>query len=136
MSRLAALGAKGKWIFEQFRTVEFKLDGNVSASCVEFMETYCEPHQQEETMVLGAESFKSSTMNQTVAAFLITRPPVAFANVKGSGVVFDPFILQPGTPKGLCRKEGAGVYSREWTNGVARLDCNRWESSLPFPPLK
>jgi hypothetical protein len=130
---LAALSAKGKWIFEQFRTVTPKFDGT-NSSCVEFMETYCEPDMQGYTMVLEA-GVKSSTINQTVAAFLITRPPVAFANVKGSGILFDPFMLQPGTPKGLCRKDRAGVYSREWTNGVARLDCHTWRSDLPFPSL-
>jgi len=128
---LAALSKKGKWIFELFKTVAFKAD---TTSCVNFMETYCQPARQDDTMVLDA-GVKPSTINQTVAAFLITRPPVAFANVKGSGITWNPFMLQPGMPKGLCKKEGVGVYSRAWTNGVARLDCHKWQSDLPFPSL-
>ena len=126
-----ALSKKGKWIFEQFQTVAFKEDPN---SCFEFMEKYCEPAQQDVTMVFNA-GVKPSTINQTVAAFLITRPPVAFASVKGPSMAWNPFTLQPGVPKGLCKKEGVGVYSREWTGGVARLDCSKWESELPFPFL-
>jgi hypothetical protein len=133
----AALGKKGKWIFEQFRVASFnaKTDNSTTTYCVNFMETYCEPGRQGDTMVLHAD-IEASSVNQTVAAFLITRPPVAFAAVKGPSMTWDPFTLEPGFPKGLCKKEGAGVYSREWTNGVARLDCYAWKSELPFPSLQ
>lgn len=135
---LEVLSSKGKWIYERFQTVEFKgtpkPDNSTTSSCVQFMDEYCQPARQADTMVLSA-GVTPDTINQTVAAFLITRPPVAFANVKGPGITFDPFLLQPGTPRGLCEKEGDGVYSRQWTAGVARLDCHSWESELPFPSL-
>ena len=78
--------------------------------------------------------------NQTVAAFLITRPPIGFL---GWGWESDDrkwptsniFLLQAGTPTGLCVSEGGGKYSREWTNGKASLDCETWTADLPFPSL-
>ena len=49
----------------------------------------------------------------------------------------DRFLLQPGEPAGLCQEGPTeGVFSREWTNGQAVLNCNSWTASLPFPSLR
>ena len=72
----------------------------------------------------------SNADNASIAAFLITRPPIGIMGTRANSTAFS---LQPGTPAGLCKKEGGGVYSREWTNGVARLDCGSFVGSLPFP---
>ena len=48
---------------------------------------------------------------------------------------FAPFLLQVGEPRGLCRAEGGGVFSREYSGGTARLDCAAWRGELSFPAL-
>ena len=78
--------------------------------------------------------------NQSVAAFLITRPPIAYIGWGWeSGLTYDKwseiFLLQPGTPTALCEEKPRGVFSRRWSAGIARLDCARWEAELPFPSL-
>ena len=94
-------------------------------------------------------------MNATHAAFLITRPPIAYLGWgwesddskwpcdKGTG--YEPFLLQPGTPVGQCKRDGSSaghlgsaggsIWTREWTNGKVTLDCAQWSSELPFPSL-
>ena len=78
----------------------------------------------------SSNSMSGNTENTSIAAFLITRPPIG---IMGTRAELPSFSLQPRTPPGLCKKEGGGVLSREWTNGVARLDCGSFASSLPFP---
>ena len=44
------------------------------------------------------------------------------------------FLWQVGapTPAGaLCAEAPAGVFSRPWTHGAARLDCNTWTATVP-----
>ena len=42
------------------------------------------------------------------------------------------FELDVGEPTGLCAETTKGVFSRNWTRGVATLDCNAWEATLDF----
>ena len=106
------------------------------SKCVAWMEEYCAPAQQQRPMMMAA----GDASNSSVAAFLIVRPPIGFI---GWGWESDDrkwpqsniFNLQAGEPTGLCQVESPGVYSRAWTNGVARLDCNTGTSELPFPSL-
>jgi hypothetical protein len=37
--------------------------------------------------------------------------------------------------QGVCEESEAGVFTRKWSNGVAKLDCNAWSADLPFPTL-
>ena len=83
--------------------------------------------------------FGSGACAQSVAAFLIVRPPIAYF---GYGWESDDrdwhsiFLLQPGVPHGECQEQGgSGVFTRAWSNGVASLDCRKWEAHLPFPSL-
>ena len=76
--------------------------------------------------------------NQSAAAFLITRPPIAYLGFawESDDRDWDPvFLLQAGEPVGLCTEGPAGVFSREWTKGKAQLDCNTFTASLPFESL-
>ena len=45
------------------------------------------------------------------------------------------FLMQPGSPVGNCVEVTPGVFSREWSEGTAVLDCNTFEAKLPFPSL-
>ena len=83
-----------------------------------------------------------ANQNQTVAAFLITRPPYAYL---GWGWESDDrnwndiFYLQVGEPlpggAGICNEGPSGVFTRAYTAGTASLDCNAWTALLPFPSL-
>ena len=72
----------------------------------------------------------------------ITRGPIAFIGsgvLGGVGVPEDTgeiFQLDVGSPTGLCKEGPEGIFSRNWSNGRAQLDCNRWESELAFPSLQ
>ena len=113
-----------------------------AAECKAFMRPRCAPAFQQAALKMQAgpqdRRGHSNVTNQSVAAFLIIRPPVAFF---GFGYESDDrhwhniFLLQPGTPTDLCQEQPPGVFSRQWTNGKATLDCNTGEASLPFPSL-
>ena len=118
---MAALAAAGKWDWQAFKTTSpFS-----AKTCASWMDTYCAPERQKEMMIMS-----SGADNASIAAFLITRPPVGFMGARADAAAWS---LQPGEPKGPCRKEAAGRYSREWSNGVARLDCGAFAGELPFP---
>eukprot|EP00662_Eupelagonemidae_sp_cell21_P035515 gene35515-7164_t len=89
------------------------------SACTKFMDTYCAAAKQTEVMTLNAD-WKYAA-NQSIAAFLITRPPVAFVGkVPTADMQLQPGVPMPGAA-GLCKKEGGGVYSRAWTAGhIAR----------------
>ena len=121
---IVALVAAGKYDWQAFSsTSPFS-----HSTCSVWMDSYCEPARQKDMMIMSS----SSADNASIAAFLITRPPIGIMGTRANSSAFS---LQPGTPTGLCRKEGSDVYSREWTNGVARLDCGSFTGSLPFPKL-
>ena len=76
--------------------------------------------------------------DQSVASFLIVRPPngyLGFGWYSNDADWDERFLLQAGTPVGLCAEGPAGVFSRRWTAGTATLDCNTWTAGLPFPSL-
>jgi hypothetical protein len=104
--------------------------------CNAYMQKHCDPEMQSRPMMMDA----GHADNQTVAAFLITRPPIAFIGWGWESddkrwPSSDVFLLDPGTPQGLCKQEQPGVYSRQWSNGKVSLDCNDWTASLPFPRI-
>ena len=52
------------------------------------------------------------------------------------GPAFDPlFLLDVGEPKGLCTEERPGIFQRNWSKGVAALDCNTYTATLNFSLL-
>jgi hypothetical protein len=122
-------------------------------TCEAFMAKHCAPHMQELPLMMDAGSSGASVsptglaagLNETLAAFLIVRPPIAYLGwgwesddgkwPRDNATGYEPFLLQPGVPRGECKSEGGGRYSREWSSGVVRLDCGQWSSDLPFPSL-
>lgn len=138
---LSTLGAElakvGKWLGSAGSSITGGMRGMTfsKSACTEFMETYCEVGRQKEMMTLSAD-WGDQSVNQSIAAFLITRSPIAYVS---HSCPMAALLLQPGEPMagaaGFCRKEGGGVYSRAWTAGVARLDCAAWTSELPFPAI-
>lgn len=133
----AELAKVGKWLGSAGSSITGGMRGATfsKSACTKFMDTYCEVGRQKEMMTLGAD-WRDPSVNQSIAAFLITRPPVAYVS---RSCPMAALLLQPGEPMAgaarLCRKEGGGVYSRAWTAGIARLDCAAWTSELPFPAV-
>ena len=127
----------GKYNWQAFGGGDGTGPGVTKHGCVDFMHRWCSPEMQKAPMMMAAG--EGDHMNQTVAAFLIARPPIGFL---GYGWESDDknwndiFLLQAGTPKELCKEESPGVFSREWSNGKAELDCNQWTAALPFPSLR
>ena len=110
------------------------------SQCSSFMRALCKPQMQNHPLMMHAQSAPGSSvvLNQTVAAFLIVRPPVAFIGFPWpaqDAQWSDQFLLQAGEPAGLCAEKEPGVFSREWSRGQAALDCNNWEAALPFDEL-
>jgi hypothetical protein len=106
------------------------------SGCVQFMRSRCAPSSQNHTLMMHAGSAPGlEVLNQTVAAFLIARSPISFIGFgwpSADNLWSDTFLLQAGEPVGLCVEERPGVFSRQWTEGTAELDCGKWEAKLPF----
>ena len=118
--------------------------GMLAANCTQHMRTLCEPRMQQRPMLMpagGGPNFEQ--FNQTLAAFLITRPPFAYIGYgwKGCGAAskkvgrdyWEPlFDLDVGEPRGGCEEGPSGVFHRAWSLGNASLDCNTFSAHLNF----
>jgi len=124
----------GKYNWQAFGGGDGTGPGIHKDDCVTFMRKYCDPKRQQKAMMMAA----GEADNQTIAAFLITRPPIGFLGwgwESDDSKWNDIFLLQAGTPTGLCTEEEIGIFSRQWSAGKATLDCNTWSANLPFPSL-
>jgi hypothetical protein len=106
-------------------------------SCSEWMRNYCAPGMQGRGMFLDWDTRSNATNHaQTMAAFLITRPPVAFlGSYMLRSIDYKLFSLDVGEPLGLCDEVRGGVFQRKWTKGTATLDCHTYEATLDFKAL-
>ena len=110
--------------------------GARGAACTRDMRAYCLPSMQGRGMFMSWSPSAVADHNQTLAAFLISRPPLAYLGGRLHDADWSPlFALDVGTPLGLCEEGPAGVFSRRWSKGVAMLDCNAWQADLPFTAL-
>jgi hypothetical protein len=118
----------------------------LASQCKEWMRNYCTPAMQGRGMFMEWDVRNVTSHAQTMAAFLVTRPPVAFIgsyimrgpgeNGPPHGPAFDPlFLLDVGEPEGLCSEERPGIFQRHWSKGVAALDCNTYTATLNFSSL-
>jgi hypothetical protein len=130
----ATVGA-GKYVWQAFGAGDGAKAGPTPTTCAAWMRDHCMPARQGEALL---QQHDANFANQSVAAFLIVRPPTAYlgwgwySNDQNWSPIF---LLQAGTPSGLCVEGPSGVFSREWNAGTAVLDCNNWTASLPFPSL-
>ena len=119
-----------------------------STSCGDYVRGMCAlaKAQPKHTLLMSGpcgESSKNGQIrcphtNQTVAAFLIVRPELAWLGDgwESDDATWNPmYKLQPGVPEGACVESKPGVFSRKWSNGEVQLDCNEWSAELPFPTL-
>ncbi len=106
--------------------------------CVPTMRTLCDPGAQGRSMFMSYSGpARSGPINQTLAAFLVTRPPIAFFGSRWQDDMWSPlFDLDTGVPTELCSEGPTGVFSRTWTKGVATLNCNDYTAILNFSTLR
>jgi hypothetical protein len=138
---IEAFVQNGKYNWQAFGAEDGVNGGPAKGNCASWMRQMCDPVMQGRTMLMQMDS-SDANRNQTVAGFLVSRPPYSFL---GYGWESDDrqwddiFYLQVGQPltggAGLCSESQPGVFTRAYTAGVASLDCNQWTASLPFPSL-
>lgn len=130
------LAAAGKTCWDCLGGYELGPRPVAGATCAPTMRALCAPAAQARSMLMGysgREAVLGADLNQTIAAFFITRPPVAFLGSRWQDDKWSPlFELDAGEPAGLCVEAAPGVFERAWTRGTARLDCNAWIADLPF----
>ena len=136
---LTALVARGQYVFQAFNAFggggalgKWGIGGGPNAStCAAWMRLRCAPDWQARTVTQWCDA---SSFNQSLASFLVTRPPVAYFGFGWPSDTSDwrpEFLWQVGEPQGLCTEAAPGVFTRPWTHGVASLDCNTWEAVVP-----
>lgn len=134
-----ALAANGKTCWDCLAGLDLGPRPIAGETCAPTMRELCDPGAQGRSMFMGFSGESragANTLNQTVAAFLVTRPPIAFLGSRWQDEQWEPiFALDVGEPLGLCAETAPGVFERAWSKGTVSLDCNTWEASLPFTPL-
>ena len=74
-------------------------------------------------------------INESIASFLVVRGPVAYI---GFGAGYHPqtwreeFFMDVGEPTGNCTETSPGVFERNWTYGLASMNCNTYKAG-PIP---
>jgi hypothetical protein len=125
----------GKYVWQAFGAGDGATAGPTPATCAVWMQRYCAPARQGAPLLMQHDA---SAANQSVAAFLIVRPPNGYLGWGwySNDDMWEPiFLLQAGVPLGLCTEGPSGLFSRAWSAGNASLDCNTWSADLPFPAL-
>jgi Hypothetical glycosyl hydrolase family 15 len=128
IDRLVSLG---KYNWQAFGAQDGVGDGIDKSLCADFMSQRCNAEWQHRAITM---QFDASNANQSVAAFLVTRPPIAYLGFGWESDMSDwnpIFLLQVGEPAGLCAQVQAGVFTRAWTYGNVTLDCNTWTATIP-----
>ena len=132
------LVAQNKYSWHAFGANDFVTAGpppGQPSACTAWMRQYCDVSYQVRPLLM---QFDATNVNQSVAAFLVVRPPHGYL---GWGVYSDDrnwndaFLLQAGELLGLCVELNSGMFVRTWSLGIAALDCNTWTAQLPFGTL-
>ena len=129
-----SLAAAGKTCWDCLNGDNLGVRPVAGPTCATTMRALCDPGVQRRSMLMGFSH--GPDFNQTLAAFLVTRPPVGFVGSRWQDDMWSPLMnLDVGEPTTLCAETAPGVFARTWTRGVAALDCNTWTAELPFDLL-
>lgn len=123
--------AAGKYNWQAFGAQDGVGPGVEQGDCTAFMRARCGADFQSRAITYA---FDSKNKEQSLAGFLVVRPPLAWMGFgwESDQRDWDPiFLTDVGTPLGLCAEAPAGVFTREWTRGNATLDCNAWKATVP-----
>lgn len=123
--------AAGKYVWQAFGAQDGVGSGPSKDSCISWMSARCTTEYQAQAIT---QTCDDGNFNQSLASFLITRPPIGFF---GYGWESDmrnwrsEFLWDVGLPSGLCTQTVPGVFHRDWTYGTVQLDCNSWTATIP-----
>ena len=132
-----SLAAMGKTCWDCLGGFELGPRPVQGATCAPTMRALCDVAAQGRSMLMGYSGRPAGELNQSIAAFLVTRPPIAFFGSRWQDDMWTPlFDMDVGEPLGLCAEGPPGVFSRAWSRGTAALDCNAWQATLPFALLR
>lgn len=103
----------GTWGYNQRRPP------SEAGACARQMRRYCAPEMQSRGMFMEYDTGWNETVpaprlyhNQTIAAFLVTRPPIAYLGTSYglSDATWNPlFAMDVGVPLGLCTEDSNGA---------------------------
>ena len=120
-----------KYVWAAFGNQDGVGSGPSAATCSTWMRSRCTPAYQSRAITQACDT---ANFNQSLAAFLITRPPIAFF---GYGWESDQrnwrpeFLWDVGTPTGACVESPPNVFTRAWSHGNAVLNCSSFEAIIP-----
>ena len=123
--------AAGKYVWAAFGDQDGVSAGPSKANCADWMRSRCDSDYQKRAIT---QNFDASNANQSIASFLVTRPPIGFIGKGWESDMKDwrpEFLWQVGEPSTVCSEESPGVFSRLWTYGKVSLDCNSWVADIP-----
>jgi hypothetical protein len=120
----------GKYNWHAFATQD-GVDGSFSKStCQAFMEGRCREDFQSVPWLMQADD---RIADQAVAAFMISRGPIAFYGYGWVGQNVFPKLPANsdwdfGEPLGICKQTSAGVFVREFRKASIQLDCDAFKT--------
>lgn len=123
--------AAGKYVWAAFGDQDGVGGGPSSATCASWTRARCNAGYQSRAIT---QAMDTNFVNQSIASFLVTRPPIAFLGFGWESDMRDwrpEFLWQVGEPTGACSEGPAGVFSRPWTYGTASINCNSWTAVVP-----
>lgn len=123
--------AAGKYVWAAFGNQDGVGSGPSKSNCASWMRPRCAASYQSQAIT---QSFDAGNVNQSLASFLVTRPPIAFIGFGWESDMRDwrpEFLWQVGEPQGPCAEGPTGVFTRPWTYGNAVLNCNTWTAVVP-----
>ena len=138
--------AAGKYVWQAFDGNDLvgrdgSLPGPTPATCLAWMRARCAPaylaHAVLQQALPNGAVFTPAQMNASLASFLVTRGAACFWGFGWDGKPRDgenwlpEFLWDVGEPVGQCVEASAGVFTRAWSYGEARLDCNSFVGTVP-----
>ena len=127
--------AQGKYVWAAFGDQDGVGSGPTQATCADWMRQRCTADWQ---LRATTQHIDAGNVNQSIAAFLVVRPPIAFL---GNGWESDQrswrseFLWNVGAPApagSICSEGPANVFSRTWTYGTVSLDVG----GAPAPAVR
>jgi hypothetical protein len=126
--------AAGKYVWAAFGAEDGVGSTPTASNCAAWMRARCDANAAAYQKTAITQGCDRSNVNQTLASFLITRPPIGFFGFGWESDMKDwrpEFLWQVGEPSSLCAEGPSGVFSRQWTYGRVELDCQRWSATIP-----